>query len=195
MCDTGIKIQTNQQGTVLGHPLSTCIAPCWFFSGDRTMRKIPLTQGHFALVDDENFEELNRYSWQILKAGKFLIARRGCICPLTKKSYTITILMHRQIMSCPQNLFIDHINHNTLDNRKCNLRICTRQQNSSNRLTQKNTTGFKGVELRESGRYRARIRFNKKGITIGHFSNKIEAAKAYDKKARELFGEFAHTNF
>jgi hypothetical protein len=162
------------------------------FLKDCTVKKIKLTQGKVALVDDEDFKELSRFKWQILKCGKFLIARRGCSCPITKNRYTI--LMHRQITSCPQDLFVDHINHNSLDNRKCNLRICTRQQNNSNRVIQKNKTGIKGVETRESGRYRARIRFNKKGITIGHFDTLVEAINAYNNKAIELFGEFAYLN-
>jgi hypothetical protein len=92
--------------------------------------------------------------------------------------------------------YIDHGNMNVLDNRKSNLRKCTIQQNACNREKPKhNTSGYKGVYW-EKGlkKWRSAIRLNNKKIHIGCYEIKIEAAKAYNKKAKELFGEFARLN-
>lgn len=89
---------------------------------------------------------------------------------------------------------VDHINGNKLDNRKSNLRICTDAENARN--SSKKSGNFKGVQWRsDKHKFRARIMDNGKEIFIGYFTNEIEAAKAYDTKAKELFGEFARLNF
>ena len=97
------------------------------------------------------------------------------------------------ILEQDKNTIIDHINGNTLDNRKVNLRIATRQQNNANRIV-KNTLGYRGVRI-NGNRYGAQIKFNGELIWLGTFDTKEEAAIAYDKKAVELFGEFAVLNF
>lgn len=104
--------------------------------------------------------------------------------------------LHRVIMNTPPNEQVDHINGNKLDNRIDNLRNCTAKQNSyNNSIYSNNTSGYKGVVLiKTSGKFRARIRFNNKYLHIGCFNSAIEAAKAYNKKATELFGEFARVN-
>jgi hypothetical protein len=105
--------------------------------------------------------------------------------------------MHRQVTNAPKGLVVDHINHNGLDNRRANLRLCTKQQNNCNsRSFRHKTSNYKGV-FKEKGskKFRAYIRFNKKPVHIGMFELEIDAAKAYDKKAKELFGEFAYLNF
>ncbi|MBE3141489.1 MAG: HNH endonuclease [Thermoplasmata archaeon] len=106
-----------------------------------------------------------------------------------------TIWMHRLIINTPKGMETDHHDHNTLNNQKYNLRIASRQQNAANqKISTNNKSGYKGVYF-YNGRYMASIRHNGKSITIGRFNNSIDAAKAYDKKARELFGEYAKTNF
>ena len=148
------------------------------------MKKIKLSRGKYTIVDDEDFEWLNRWKWSYNSLG---YARMG-------QNYK-TILMHRLIMNTPHGMETDHINGNGLDNRRSNLRICTRSQNKMNTcLSSKNTSGYKGVCWnKNSKKWRAEIEY-KKSICLGYFDNKIDAAKAYNQKAKELFGEFAKLN-
>ncbi len=151
------------------------------------MKRIPLTQGQFALVDDNDFEQLNKHKWyaQALTYGGFAAVRWQS---------NGTVSMHRQIMNAPRGLDVDHKNHNTLDNRRANLRICTRSQNLYNQLPQKNRTSrYRGVTF-HGGSWEARIKKNRNAIYIGRFPLEIEAAKAYDEKAKELYAEFACLN-
>ena len=107
-------------------------------------------------------------------------------------------LLSREIMrvSDPK-LIIDHINHNTLDNRKCNLRICTQSENSANKRFYSNKSSiYKGVSwYKNNKKWRSSIGYKRECYLLGYFNDEIEAAKAYDKKARELFGQYALTNF
>jgi len=160
------------------------------------MKKIPLTQDKFALVDNEDFEWLNQWKWSAHRkhTGDFVASRR-CYCLFGRKRYRI--FMHRQIMSCPRKLQIDHKDHNRLNNQKLNMRICTNTQNQWNRGKQKNnTSGFKGVFWRRGvKKWFAQIGFNLKPIYLGCFTSKIDAAKTYDEAAIKYFGEFAYLNF
>ena len=136
--------------------------------------------GHFTvLIDSEDLNLVFNYSWCVAKQKNFY-------CISTKKPL---IRLHRLIMSFPKNKVIDHKNHQTLDNRKKNLRICTKQQNNSNSRKQiNNTSGFKGVYLQIIKRgnkiykyWRSQIRHNNKTIYLGYFTDteegKIAAAK------------------
>lgn len=164
-----------------------------FFIGDSAMKRIPLTKGMFALVDDEDFKEVSKHKWYASKTtyGPFR-AIRG----MTKTGKNI--YMHRQIMNVPANLLVDHRNHNTLDNQKTNLRVCTRSQNGMNAKKCKNPTAskYKGVYWdKGTGKWRTAICKAGKIFRLGRFSSEVVAAKAYDRKAVELFGEFAYLNF
>jgi hypothetical protein len=145
------------------------------------MKKIKLTQDKYALVDDEDYEELNQYKWQYDPAN------------YAKRSYKRkTIRMHRAIMNCPKHLQIDHINGNGVDNRKHNLRICTQGQNNCNtKLSKHNTSGIKGVFWhKQAKKWRAMVRVNRKLIYLGYFACINDAKNAYTKAAKEHFGEF-----
>lgn len=99
-------------------------------------------------------------------------------------------------MNPPDNMQIDHKNDNGLDNRKLNLRVCTSGQNAQNRPSQKGASSkFKGVSWsKKKKKWRSVLHQNDKSIHIGYYDNEIEAACAYDKAAKELFGEFAYLN-
>ncbi len=152
-------------------------------------RLIPLTQGQFAIVDAEDYDRLAQHKWCAVKGRDTFYAQRF-------KDGKI-VGMHREIMRAPKGMMCDHRNHNGLDNRKSNLRLCTSAQNQYNKRPKKGCTSrYKGVFLRsDCKRWRAKIGFNRKWIHIGDFDNQMEAAMAYDDKAIELFGEFAWLNF
>lgn len=155
------------------------------------MKQIPLTQGYFALVDNEDYQWLTQYEWRIIiERHRYYYAGRSA-----KENWRKCILMHRVILNVPKGLQTDHINHNGLDNRKANLRIVTNTQNQYNQQPQRRNTSsrYKGVK-RKGNRWEAAIKHNRKEIFIGSFINEIDAAKAYDKKATELFGEYAWLN-
>lgn len=157
------------------------------------MKEIKLTRGMVALVDDEDFERINAHKWYAHKAhhGAFYAARKVWD---TKKH----IAMHREIIGAPDGKEVDHINADTLDNRRSNLRLCTTVENFHNRgKYANNTSGYKGVywNIRHQKWY-ALIGLNSKLIYIGCFGqDKEAAAHAYDEAARKYHGEFARTNF
>ena len=162
-----------------------------FFIGDSIMKRIPLTQGKFAIVDDEDYEWLMQWKWHANKIGHTCYARRRAI----KNGKVTYIYMHREIAKTPKNLQADHVNGNGSDNRKFNIRNCTHQQNLQNMQTSTGTSQYKGVTwYKRDKTWQAEIRQNSKGIFLGRFSTEIEAAKAYNKKAKELFGEYANPN-
>lgn len=158
------------------------------------MKQIPLTQGKFALVDDQDFELINKFKWCAHKMGNTFYADRG----IRVDGKCKTILMHRFILGITEKTSpVDHKNFNGLDNRRCNIRPCTQSQNNMNRKSYANSSSiYKGVIYRnDNKKWYARIRINGKNKNIGSFSNEIDAAKAYDFYALQLYKEFANTNF
>ena len=152
------------------------------------MKYIDLTKGKRTIVDDEDFEELNKIKWYLSSSGY-----------ATNKTRNL-IRMHRLVINTPIGMFTDHKNRNRLDNRKENLRICTKSQNGMNAKHRKkinDSIQLKGVYRMNSSKhpFYARIKLNKKDFYLGSFSSEKEAGLAYDKKALELFGEFAVLNF
>ncbi len=154
------------------------------------VRRIELTWGKVAIVDAEDFERLSSYKWCAVKGRRNWYAK-------TLRQNGMPLAMHRLITNAPKHLVVDHINHNGLDNRKENLRLCTRRQNNHNQRPRVGKTSrYKGVYWKKSAKkFVAHIHTKAKKIWLGYFTDEIEAAKAYDKKARELFGEFAYLNF
>ena len=153
------------------------------------MKRIPLTQGKFATVDDEDYQRVAPYKWRVLKTRKHWYA-------ITSSISGSTTYLHRFITDAPKGMEVDHINRDGLDNRKVNLRVCTRRENGCNSDFEKGTSGgYRGVYRLPSGRFQAKIKNHKQQIYIGTFITAEEAARARDAVARELHGEFAFLNF
>jgi len=160
------------------------------------MKQIPLSQGKFALVDDEDFEELNKFKWCAIKDRNTFYAVRTT--SYKKEGCVTTIRMHRFILNIKNiNILCDHKDRNGLNNQKHNLREATNLQNIVNTKSRKNTSSkYKGVTWnKKSKKWRANI--EKGGVKkhLGLFTNEEEAAKAYDEMAKIYHGEFACLNF
>lgn len=164
----------------------------------KTYFTIKLTQGQTTLVDYSDYDLVSPYTWCVSKDKDGRCYAMTNIT-ISKNKYG-RLYLHRLIMNINDSkIHVDHISHITLDNRKSNLRICTNTQNRRNRIKsniKQYSSIYKGVDWnKKSNKWRARINFNKKAIHLGLFNSEIEAAKAYDSKAKELFGEFACLNF
>lgn len=160
------------------------------------MKRIKLTQGQFVLVDNEDFEWLDQYKWSTYKSrSSNCYAKRQA--PRTNgKRYTIQ--MSRCILGLTpgDKREADHINHDTLDNRRSNLRVCSRQQNCMNRKSRQNTLSqYKGVSWhKQIKKWQAQIMIAGEYKYLGCFVLEISAALAYNKAAKKLFGTFAYIN-
>jgi hypothetical protein len=155
------------------------------------MKHISLSQGLYTLVDDEDFEYLNQFKWYAKNCGKKKYAVRHYLKAYRNKSKKY---MHRELLDAPKGLQVDHINGDSLDNRRCNIRLCTSADNVRNRRKLKEK-GYKGVIwIERVKKWRANIGHNGKNMYLGYFKNEVDGARAYDKKAKELYGEFANLN-
>jgi hypothetical protein len=161
------------------------------------MKRIPLTQGQFALVDDEDFERLIKHKWYAKwnnNTKSFYAARH---LSRREDGRTDTIRMHREITGAVKTQIVDHVNHNTLDNRRSNIRICSMAESSSHRRVQSNNkSGFKGVtRIASSQKWRAYIRTHLVQVHLGNFQNPEDAAAAYDAASLRYHGkEWGVTN-
>lgn len=163
------------------------------------MKKIPLTQGKVALVDDEDFERINQFKWHC--HGHKATKNRGPLDYALRNirigSRRTTRLMHREILNLtPEDPGVDHWDRNGLNNQKTNLRPASQSQNLMNQLPGRSNTGYKGVfvDRRCKKIFGARVTFNGQCHYTSFFDTPEEAALAYNKKAIELFGEFARLN-
>lgn len=141
------------------------------------MKKIKLTQGKYALVDDEDYGFLSRHKWCVHKT------RGGILYVETHLENDKKMYMHRMVFgSVRRNCELDHINRNPLDNRKNNLRVATRSENMINRRIFKNKIygNFKGVTFVRK-KWIARVNRNNKAIHIGSFETMLKAKRARDK--------------
>lgn len=151
------------------------------------MKKIALTQGFFARVDDDDYKTLSKHKWFVIVRGDKKYAVRA-----TKKGGVHNVIfMHRQIFGFPDER-INYEDGDTLNNTRENLRFCTHSQHCANsKMYDSNTSGYRGVTKVKNKYFVAQI----KGKHIGLFHTPELAARAYDQKAKELFGEFANLNF
>jgi len=150
------------------------------------VRWIPLGDGHYAYVDAADYDWLSQWNWHAYNDGYPARYENG------KK-----VFMHRLIMQPPKGMVVDHIDANRANNCRSNLRVCTRRENVRNKRRHSNSCSrFKGVGyLKRCRKWYARIWFMGERIWLGYFTDEVEAARAYDRKAVELFGAYARLNF
>lgn len=154
------------------------------------MKRIKLTQNKYAIVDDSDYKELSKYEWCYKPGYVFRFIKYGT------RDYGI-MQMHRQIMGLKRGdkELVDHINHNTLDNRKNNLRLCNNSQNQMNRKKTSGSSKYKGVCWCKTRKiWMSYIMKDGKSKTLGRFDKEKEAAVVYNKAACRMFGEFALLN-
>ena len=161
------------------------------------MKYIKLTQGKVALVDDSDYNWLNQHKWYAHKnQGNFYAVRRSI--RTNEKGKHFTISMHRQILRLGygDKREGDHQNHNTLDNRRDNLRVCTHRENIMNQTPQLNKTSkFKGVYwCKTRKKWGAYITIKKRMKNLGRFADEKQAALVYNTAAKKYFGKFAFLN-
>jgi len=159
------------------------------------MKRISLTQDKMALVDDIDYESLKCFRWCAAKGRCCYYAVRSI---KTSDSKWLTTRMHRVILNAPYGIEVDHRNGNGLDNRRCNLRLCTRTENGRHqRLLSANKTGFKGVsKTRQNLKkpFYVSIKVNLRSINLGYYRTSGAAARAYDIAAIKYHDRFALTN-
>jgi hypothetical protein len=156
-------------------------------------RKIYLDEGKWTILDPDDYYLFARFKWCIGGyKDKYYAVRSQIIGPEDIR----IVRLHRLIMNAPDGVLVDHINGDSLDNRRSNLRLATHSQNQYNKRKAKNTSSrFKGVYFRKNrGKWIAYIVAGKK-IWLGSFYSEIEAARAHDQAAMKYHGEFAKLNF
>ena len=151
------------------------------------MKEIKLTQGKVAMIDDEDFDLISQHRWHYVAGYSCGYAATARPCGKGNLG------MHRFLVPCPLGHVVDHINGNSLDNRRCNLRVVTRAQNRQNSRKRVNASSqFKGVSWYKPKRqWHAMLT----GQDLGFYDDEAEAARVYDAAAKKLYGEFAWLNF
>jgi hypothetical protein len=168
------------------HDCNTLLHSILGFSANiTTMKRIKLTHGKFAIVDNDDFDMLSEHKWCAVKKSKTFYA----VSRINGK----VVYMHHLILSIRKNQVIDHIDGNGLNNRRENLRRATRQQNLLNRGVQKNnSSGKKGVTYcRQTKKWRAIIAYKRKQVCLGRHESKELASMAYKRAAKKYHKQFA----
>lgn len=149
--------------------------------------RIPLTQGQFTFLDDDDCAWLSQWRWRLNSKGYAIRSYRV-------HGREIVVCMHRLILNAQPGQYVDHIDQNRLNNVRSNLRLCTQSQNLANRgLHRNNSTGFKEVTF-QHGKWHARIQLDERTYHLGFHDDLKTAALVYDFAARLFFGEFARLN-
>ncbi|MFH1605408.1 MAG: AP2 domain-containing protein [Pseudomonadota bacterium] len=156
------------------------------------MKQIPLTKNQYALVDDEDYDWLMQWKWCVLGTENQYAIRGGRISDGDRRGKSI--LMHRELLNPDPEQQVDHINGNGFDNRRSNLRLCTPNQNRQH-ITIRQHGQYKGVRQHDGGGWSSYISHDNKQEYLGYYTTEEEAAAAYNKRAVELFGEFADLNY
>jgi len=158
-------------------------------------RRIKLTRGQYAIVDPEDFERLNQHKWHVTHYG---YAARAVPHTSGKSRKQGAVYMHNVVCPAPDGMITDHINRNPYDNRKANLRPATRRQNVWNRkfVRRGGRTRYNGIRWdKNKQQWQVRLTIKGRRESFGYYADEVEAAKAYDRVARQHRGEFAVLNF
>ena len=151
---------------------------------------VKLGSGEEAIVDADVLPRMARFSWQALRTSSNVYVIGNSY---VSDGPRYCVNLHRFVMGHPKGFEVDHINRNGLDNRRCNLRVCTRQENARNVPRR---ASAKGVKFdKRTGKFVARINVNRKHHHLGVFTTESEAMRAYDEAALRFHGAFARTNF
>ena len=155
---------------------------------------IPLTKGKAARVDNDDYTWLSQWKWHASRSEHGLWYAERVDYPDGRRQ---KIKMHRLITNALPSQSVDHIDRDGLNNTRSNLRIATHSQNNANRgMSKNNTSGYRGVSWHKYDRkWIARVQFQGRDIHLGRYIDPVDAARAYDQKVKELFGEFAYLNF
>ena len=162
------------------------------------MKEIKLSQGYVAIVDDEDYERVAKYNWHAVIQHRLDLSTRVYAARGIRKAdgKFVKGYLHRLISGTPEGMDTDHINGDSLDNRRCNLRSCTTAENARNRPRRiSSESRFKGVSrVRGYDRWRAYIKRDGVKKHIGYFDSEEDAARAYNNYAVLLHGEFSRIN-
>lgn len=152
-------------------------------------RLIALSQGRFALVDEDDYERASQYKWSYHKSDGYAVRMEGT--PGGRRM----VQLHRFILGADDPI-VDHVSGSTLDCRKSNLRGASASKNQRNKGKRNNTSGYKGVSWNtEKSKYSVEIQVDGKTTHLGYYDDAKEAARAYDAEAKKLHGDFARLNF
>jgi hypothetical protein len=153
------------------------------------MKEIVLTKGQVALVDDTDFDRVAGFRWYAQLYGSIWYALRDT-WPTREK-----VRMHRFILNPSEGFVVDHRDRNGLNNTRTNLRVCTQQKNTFNRIGSVHSSRYKGVTWHKGrGRWVAQLEVSGNNVWLGRFRSEEQAALAYNLAAKEAFGEFALLN-
>ena len=162
-------------------------------SQDGLSVEVELTQGQTTIIDIQDMELVGKYRWHAAKSrGGF----RATTNVSDKDGRFKTLYLYRLLTEPEEELVVDHEDHDQLNNRRSNLRVCTQAQNSQNRTSRKNSSSeYLGVSwFKRDKKWGANIQVNYKSLNLGRFKSEIDAVKAYNKAALYHFGEFANLN-
>lgn len=165
-----------------------------FLSGDLAF--LPLTRGLWTVVDAQDFDQVNDGKWTAHPSRSANSIRWYANRRLVIGGRTRSVMMHRVLMGAPRGLDVDHENGDSLDNRRGNLRACTRSDNHCNRRYRLGSSGYRGVVWhKESGTWQVHVSKDKVVYSGGYFHDVVEAARHRDRMALKHHGEFAILNF